>query len=151
LDQAKHRQLLWELFQELTKARVGRAWAGRRGHPSRFTFSPRLSSQEIAQVFDELRISEPAATKSDSPRSQSGSQSKAMSVKSRIATPLNRESVIALLREHQDELRQLGLSSLSLFGSVARNEARADSDVDLLATFREPITSDAFFAAKFFL
>ncbi|MET0412845.1 MAG: nucleotidyltransferase family protein, partial [Polyangiaceae bacterium] len=64
---------------------------------------------------------------------------------------LDRERVVALLREHSDDLHRLGVTELSLFGSVARNEARADSDVDLLASFQRPLTSDMFFAAKFFL
>jgi predicted nucleotidyltransferase len=33
------------------------------------------------------------------------------------------------------ELRQAGLRSLSLFGSVARGESEADSDIDLAAEF----------------
>ena len=45
------------------------------------------------------------------------------------------ERVIATLREHEAELRQLGLRSLSLFGSVARGETEADSDIDLAAEF----------------
>ena len=32
-------------------------------------------------------------------------------------------------------MRSLGVSRLALFGSVLRNEARADSDVDLLVQF----------------
>jgi len=32
----------------------------------------------------------------------------------------------------------LGVKSLDLFGSVARNEARPDSDVDFLVEFSEP-------------
>ncbi len=43
------------------------------------------------------------------------------------------EEVIALLRAHQAELRQVGIRRLSVFGSVARGEAEADSDVDLAA------------------
>lgn len=42
------------------------------------------------------------------------------------------ERVIATLRAHEAELRQAGIHHLSLFGSVARGDARADSDVDLL-------------------
>ena len=42
------------------------------------------------------------------------------------------ERVIATLRAHETELRQTGIRHLSLFGSVARGDARADSDVDLL-------------------
>lgn len=43
------------------------------------------------------------------------------------------EYVIATLRVHEAELRQAGIHRLSLFGSVARGDAKADSDVDLAA------------------
>ena len=45
------------------------------------------------------------------------------------------ERVIATLRAHEEELRQAGLRSLSLFGSIARGETETDSDVDLAAEF----------------
>jgi predicted nucleotidyltransferase len=45
------------------------------------------------------------------------------------------EAVIAVLRAHEIELRAAGVTRLALFGSTARDEARADSDVDLLAAF----------------
>jgi len=48
---------------------------------------------------------------------------------------MDREAVIAALRAHEAELRTAGIVRLSLFGSTARNEARAGSDVDLLASF----------------
>jgi uncharacterized protein len=35
------------------------------------------------------------------------------------------------LKDHETELRQLGVEHLYLFGSTARGEAREDSDVDL--------------------
>jgi predicted nucleotidyltransferase len=38
---------------------------------------------------------------------------------------------IARLREHQAELKALGVEHLYLFGSTARGDANADSDVDL--------------------
>ncbi|MBS0561440.1 MAG: nucleotidyltransferase domain-containing protein [Proteobacteria bacterium] len=41
------------------------------------------------------------------------------------------EQVIGTLRAHEDALRRAGIRHLSLFGSMARDEARADSDVDL--------------------
>lgn len=44
--------------------------------------------------------------------------------------------VIGLLRAHEPELRKAGIQHLSLFGSVARGEANADSDVDLAAELR---------------
>jgi predicted nucleotidyltransferase len=45
------------------------------------------------------------------------------------------ERVIATLRAHEAELRQAGLRSLSLFGSVARGETEPDSDIDLAVEF----------------
>ena len=45
------------------------------------------------------------------------------------------ERVVATLRAHEAELRQAGLRSLSLFGSVARGETETDSDIDLAAEF----------------
>jgi predicted nucleotidyltransferase len=44
---------------------------------------------------------------------------------------MQRDEVIAKLRQHEAELRRLGVEHLYLFGSVARGEAREDSDVDL--------------------
>ena len=48
---------------------------------------------------------------------------------------MDREAVIQTLRQHQQELQAAGIVHLRLFGSVARGEARADSDVDLVADF----------------
>ncbi|MFQ6017185.1 MAG: nucleotidyltransferase family protein [Kiloniellaceae bacterium] len=39
------------------------------------------------------------------------------------------------LREHEPELRAAGIVRLAVFGSRARNEAAADSDIDLVAAF----------------
>ena len=48
---------------------------------------------------------------------------------------MDREQVIATLREHEQELRAAGVVRLSLFGSTARGDHRPDSDVDVLAAF----------------
>jgi uncharacterized protein len=48
---------------------------------------------------------------------------------------MHRDDVLAILRAHQDELRRRHVKSLALFGSVARDEAGPDSDVDLLVEF----------------
>ena len=44
---------------------------------------------------------------------------------------MNRDQVIEKLRAHEAELHGFGVAHLYLFGSVAREEARASSDVDL--------------------
>jgi hypothetical protein len=51
--------------------------------------------------------------------------------------PMQREEAIAKLREHEAELRQLGVQRLYLFGSTARGEAREDSDVDLFFDYEK--------------
>lgn len=48
---------------------------------------------------------------------------------------MDRHSVIQTLREHEPELRAAGIVHLRLFGSVARGEPTAESDVDLMADF----------------
>ena len=45
------------------------------------------------------------------------------------------EHVIATLRAHEVELRQAGIHRLSLFGSIARGDGEAESDVDLAVEF----------------
>ena len=55
------------------------------------------------------------------------------------------EHVIATLRAHEAELRLAGIRRLSLFGSVARGDAEADSDVDLDAEL-EPDAKIGLFA-----
>jgi uncharacterized protein len=53
---------------------------------------------------------------------------------------MKRDDVISKLLEHSQELSEhYGIASLFLFGSVARDEARADSDVDLLVEFKKPV------------
>jgi hypothetical protein len=44
---------------------------------------------------------------------------------------MKRDDAIAKLKQHEAELRQLGVERLYLFGSTARGDAREDSDVDL--------------------
>jgi uncharacterized protein len=53
---------------------------------------------------------------------------------------LNRNEVLFKLKAHRQELTEsYGIASLYLFGSVARDEARSDSDVDLLVEFDKPV------------
>src|ERR1700758_402118 len=44
---------------------------------------------------------------------------------------MQRDEAIAKLKQHEAELRQLGVEHLYLFGSTARGEAAEDSDIDL--------------------
>jgi len=54
----------------------------------------------------------------------------------RRATPLRRDEALALLREHAAEIeRRTHVRPVALFGSVARDEATVDSDVDVLVEY----------------
>ncbi len=54
---------------------------------------------------------------------------------------MTRQDVLAILKAHLPELRErYGVGRLALFGSVARDEAHDDSDVDILVEFAEPAT-----------
>jgi len=44
---------------------------------------------------------------------------------------MKRADAVARLKEHEAELKQLGVQHLYLFGSTARDDARDDSDIDL--------------------
>jgi predicted nucleotidyltransferase len=48
---------------------------------------------------------------------------------------MDKHDVISKLREHEWELKAAGIVHLCVFGSVARGEASALSDVDLMADF----------------
>lgn len=52
-----------------------------------------------------------------------------------IPAPLTRDEAIRRLQDAEPEIRALGVERLALFGSVLRDEARPDSDVDVLVGF----------------
>jgi len=62
------------------------------------------------------------------------------------------EEVFTLLSSHRQELQEhFGISSLALFGSVARNEDGPASDVDVLVEFRETPGLAQYMGLKFWL
>jgi len=52
---------------------------------------------------------------------------------------MRREEILRILAAHREELKRLGVKSLALFGSVARQESTPCSDVDLLVEFQWPV------------
>ncbi len=50
---------------------------------------------------------------------------------------MNRAEAIARLRQHETELKRLGVQHLYLFGSTARDEAREDSGIDLFFDYEK--------------
>ncbi len=58
------------------------------------------------------------------------------------------QAPLEILRSHAAELREAGVKSLKLFGSVARGESGPDSDIDILVEFSKPIGLLAFVGLK---
>jgi predicted nucleotidyltransferase len=57
---------------------------------------------------------------------------------------MNRENTIAALRDHERELKAFGVVSASLFGSVARNDAGPNSDVDIAVRLGDNFSAGGF-------
>ena len=65
---------------------------------------------------------------------------------------MKQDVVVQILKQKKAELtKQFGVKSLLLFGSVARNEATARSDVDLLVEFNRPVGYFGLFALQDYL
>jgi predicted nucleotidyltransferase len=65
---------------------------------------------------------------------------------------MTRAQVLQQLAASKAELAtRFGVTGLALFGSVVRDAARADSDVDVLVSFDGPATSARYFGVQFFL
>ena len=63
-----------------------------------------------------------------------------------------RDQVLSTLRSHKPALQErFGVTRLALFGSVARDAARPDSDVDVLVSFDGPATSARYSGLQFYL
>lgn len=56
-----------------------------------------------------------------------------------------------LVQSHQQELRKLGVKSLGLLGSVARDQANPQSDVDILVELNDTVGFFEFFKIKHYL
>jgi uncharacterized protein len=61
---------------------------------------------------------------------------------------MKQQEVLAILARHRDELKHFGVKSLSLFGSVSREEATPASDVDILVEFSRPVGMLTFIRLK---
>ena len=64
---------------------------------------------------------------------------------------MKREDVLQRLRESYDSLLKFKVRSLAIFGSVARDEAMPEGDVDILVEFEGRTTFDLYMGLKNFL
>jgi predicted nucleotidyltransferase len=52
---------------------------------------------------------------------------------------MDKQQVLDTLNAHRDRLSEFAVKALFLFGSVARDEATPESDVDVLVAFDRPV------------
>jgi predicted nucleotidyltransferase len=64
---------------------------------------------------------------------------------------MRRRDILETLEAHRQELHERGVRSLRLFGSVARDEASPESDIDLLVAFDASPSYSDFMKLRFFL
>jgi predicted nucleotidyltransferase len=65
---------------------------------------------------------------------------------------MQRDEALAILQAHKEEIiSRYHVKHLALFGSTARNEAREESDVDVLVDFDGPATFHGYFDLQFYL
>jgi uncharacterized protein len=65
---------------------------------------------------------------------------------------MNRAQTLVSLTQHKSVLAQrFGVTDIALFGSLARDAANADSDIDILVTFDGPAASQRYFGVLFYL
>jgi uncharacterized protein len=57
---------------------------------------------------------------------------------------MDKRDAIEVLRRHEPYLRERGIIHAALFGSVARDEARPDSDIDIMIEFAPDASLDIF-------
>ncbi len=64
---------------------------------------------------------------------------------------MERDEVLAIVKANQESLQRLGVKSLDLFGSVARQQSHLDSDVDFLVEFDSPVGLFGLFRVQHYL
>jgi len=64
---------------------------------------------------------------------------------------MGKDEVLRLIRSHTKELDSFNVKSLAVFGSAARDESHALSDIDILVEFQDKATFDQYMKLKFFL
>ena len=50
---------------------------------------------------------------------------------------MNREEIIRLLKEHENEIKKFDIKRIGLFGSFSRDEGNEDSDIDIVVEFEK--------------
>ena len=69
-----------------------------------------------------------------------------------VKQAMSSSETLAVLREHKPVLcERFRVVELALFGSTVRDEARPESDIDILVTFDGPADSKRYFGVQFYI
>ena len=65
---------------------------------------------------------------------------------------MDRESAINLLKANLENILKYGVKTIGIFGSIARNEAKESSDLDVLVEYKEgSLNLDSYMDLKYYL
>ena len=65
---------------------------------------------------------------------------------------MQREQVLSLMKANKAQIfASFDVKDLAIFGSTARDQAREDSDIDVLVEFGAPATAQRYFGVQFYL
>ncbi len=64
---------------------------------------------------------------------------------------MKKKEIIELIKQHKSDIKQIGVKTLAIFGSVVREEEKPDSDIDFLVEFEGSAKFDQFMDLKFYL
>jgi predicted nucleotidyltransferase len=65
---------------------------------------------------------------------------------------MKKSEVVKTLKTHKPILdKKFGIVDLALFGSLSRDDANAESDIDILVRFAGPASSSRYFGLQFYL
>ncbi len=61
------------------------------------------------------------------------------------------DQILSLLKRHRPDLNRFGVKYIAVFGSVARDDASPESDIDILVEFEHRPDFDRYMDLKFYL
>ena len=64
---------------------------------------------------------------------------------------MTKESIISVIKENENEIKDLGIKRLALFGSYSRNDESINSDIDLIWDLVRPRTLNSMAKAQAYL
>ena len=65
---------------------------------------------------------------------------------------MDKDTALKLLHDNMEAIKNFGIQSIGVFGSVARNEAKENSDLDVLVEYKEnSLNLDSYMDLKYYL